>query len=399
METDLTDLLAQIKQASTPEEKKWLILQNTIPEDLLEDAMSVAAFHWFDQDIARALNISSYDKLREAIAEDISVTANDHDNTRTIHDTIRKALLQQLRKGNPEKFKDVSKIAAKYFANSGSKSDKIEEIYHLAAFDLQEAKNQLEMTIDTKPPLYKLELLRTVLSERLELGVIEDRSLLESIEKCISEQPPKILCPVEWFFYLESTQKKDEKELNLLLRFNPLPPFHNNEVKHEVKLRGGEMKIILNNKVEIISTNNPRIKVKDQDSLLDVEIEYSPSKHQFICALKEEDNSASSFRGMTDPITLCKISRDNREIDIINIVFGIKSKNLLWLPEASSVIYSEAESSRKAVTEAESSREAVKNIANYNDYIKGIYKNDKEIIKESKSAILARQNNLHLLMQ
>jgi hypothetical protein len=385
METDLTDLLAQIKQASTPEEKKWLILQNTIPEDLLEDAMSVAAFHWFDQDIARALNISSYDKLREAIAEDISVTANDHDNTRTIHDTIRKALLQQLRKGNPEKFKDVSKIAAKYFANSGSKSDKIEEIYHLAAFDLQEAKNQLEMTIDTKPPLYKLELLRRVLSERLELGVIEDRSLLESIEKCISEQPPKILRPVEGFFYLESTQKKDEKELNLLLRFNPLPPFHNNEVK----LTGGEMKITLNNEVKIISTNNPRIKVKDQDSLLDVEIEYSPSKHQFICALKEEHNPASSFRGMTDPITLGKIprdTRDNREIDI-NTAFGIMPKNLLWLPETGGINSSDKKSFLQAAT----------NLAYFGDYIQVNYCDDKEIIKQPNYAILARQSQCLLI--
>jgi hypothetical protein len=168
-----------------------------------------------------------------------------------------------------------------------------------------------------------------------------------------------------------------------------------------VKLTGGEMKITLNNEVKIISTNNPRIKVKDQDSLLDVEIEYSPSKHQFICALKEEKKTTSSFRGMTDPITLCKISRDNREIDfnIVYIVFGIKSKNLLWLPEASGVTYSEAESSRKAVTEAESYHKAATNIANYDEYIEGIYKNDKEIIRESKSAILARQKNLHLLMQ
>jgi hypothetical protein len=51
------------------------------------------------------------------------------------------------------------------------------------------------------------------------------------------------------------------------------------------------------------------------------------------------------------------------------------------------------------VTEAESYHKAATNIANYDEYIEGIYKNDKEIIRESKSAILARQKNLHLLMQ
>ena len=173
-----SEFISQIEVAKTEEERSWIIIKillDSLSPELSEAVWAAAIPHWFNPEILAALCPgleSTIEKLYEKLQE-LSFVEEFPGRGYNIHDSTRKQMLTHLWSKDPERFCQLSKNAANYFAQHNNQPElQIEWLYHLIVTNPDQAAEALAQVIYqwlNSFRIAELDFLKNRLLERVEL--------------------------------------------------------------------------------------------------------------------------------------------------------------------------------------------------------------------------------------
>jgi len=152
------DIISQLQQATTDEQKTWIITEVTLKTltTRLADAVKVAAIpHWFNVPVLAALlsvDAPEAEELYEGIKA-LSFSEPFGDLGYALHDLTRAGILSHLISTQPSFFQKLSQRAYEYFCQFEDAQHTVEAIYHLLATDktdgMEKFKEQIQSHIES----------------------------------------------------------------------------------------------------------------------------------------------------------------------------------------------------------------------------------------------------------
>ena len=182
-----TAFLQQLQQANSEEERTWLVtemLLDAYPPDVKEAAIAAAVPHYFNAAILAALlRIEPADAERRYQAmQAISFAEKFGDAAHALHDLTRAAILDHLRKAQPDLFAAYQQRAFDYFQSKDEPQQAIEAIYHRFAVDATKAMPEFRKQMRTFRRAGNFSATDTLLRyarESFRLGILTDADAVE----------------------------------------------------------------------------------------------------------------------------------------------------------------------------------------------------------------------------
>lgn len=165
-----------------PKERQWLLTEaalESLPPDLKQAVWALAVSHWFDLSIVAALCPNLAEKATEIYNElqKLSFVETFGERGHNIHEATRKILLDKLWDDSPEKFREISALAADYFSEDDE--NLVERMYHKLVGPETENEDFLEIE-DLKRGNVNLQssefqIITTVLAEQMNGNRLDKR--------------------------------------------------------------------------------------------------------------------------------------------------------------------------------------------------------------------------------
>src|SRR6516162_9990124 len=139
--------------------------------------------HWFDKEILIALSGGRNDKELSAATEELHqlpmVEPFGARNASNVHEATRLVIRKAMARDDPERYRDLSRLAAEYFAADARPHSRIEEVYHRLAYAPDDGANQLLELHETwrfRGAYEPLQALAVMLEEHRRSGSLASRS-------------------------------------------------------------------------------------------------------------------------------------------------------------------------------------------------------------------------------